>query len=442
MMKNERNIVTKSTLYSGKDDPDKVRNYVIERVKQNTKDIKRFLGYASRPVPEVILKKIGEELERFGPYLELEYEYRLHRAEEENYADLVYTVGSAIEEPIQSYLASSEAMRAMILDKIAIVALDELKALLIEEIHRSCGLKVEREFYPGSTEFPLTMQAEIISGMRRISTIRINEYYQMYPIKTVALRLKLAETPSYIDRCGSCSNPCEGRLSKEEGLYRYFKEKAETFTRRLYEERGFDDELFEDNIRDIEIWAEDFEKKSGVRGIEDRHGAWLEDILELRVIKLGRLQFEYMDGERAARFGPLPLSSDALCINVHIREGEDFGGELCEDSYRKAWDFYRSQGFAFSRLIFVCDSWMINPKLETLLNKDSNILNFQRRYHFLSENLESRQMEERVFGILSEDPSVYPEKTSLQRALKNELKRGRKFGMAKGYFSYGQEDGN
>lgn len=230
--------------------------------------------------------------------------------------------------------------------------------------------------------------------------------------------------------------------SRQEELYRYFNEKAQTITRRMYEDRGLDRELFEDNIRDIEIWAEDFEKKSGVRGIDDRHRTWLEDILELRVIKLGRLQFEYMGEGRATKFGPIPLSSDALYINVHIREGEELHEEDCEDSYRRAWNFYCSQGYTFTHLVFVCDSWLINPKLETLLNEDSNILKFQRRYCFLLEDLENRQMEERVFGILREDPSVYPEKTSLQRALKNELKRGRKFGMAKGYFSYGQEDGN
>ncbi|MDO4793948.1 MAG: hypothetical protein Q3993_07160 [Filifactor alocis] len=234
----------------------------------------------------------------------------------------------------------------------------------------------------------------------------------------------------------------EERSSKEEGLYRYFKKKAETFTRRLYEDKGLGCELFEDNIRDIEIWAEDYEKKSGLRGIEDRHKTWIEDILELRVIKLGRLQFEYMDEDRATRFGPLPISSDTLCINVHIREGEKLSEELCEDSYRRAWNFYLSQGHVFSCLIFVCDSWLVNPKLETLLNEDSNILKFQRKYHFLSENLESRQMEERVFGTLSEDPSTYPERTSLQRALKNQLKSGRKFGMAKGYFLYGQKEGS
>lgn len=435
MRKNEQ-ITMENTSCSRKDDPDKLRDYIIGRVKENTKDIKRFLGYASRPVPKVISKKIDEELERFGPYLELEYEYRLYTEGEENYADLVYTVGDAIEEPIQGYMASSEAMRAMILDKIAIVALDELKSFLIEEIYRTCGLKVERECYPGSAEFPLSMQAEIISEMKTIRTIRINEYFQMYPIKTVALRLKLGEVSSYIDRCGSCTNPCEGKLSKEEGLYRYFKEKAETFTRPLYKDRGLDCELFEDNIRDIEIWAEDYEKKNGSKGIEDRNETWLEDILELRVIKLGRLQFEYMDEERASGFGALPLSDDTLCINVHIREGEDFSEELCETSYRKAWEFYRAQGYTFSQIVFVCDSWLLNPKLADLLDTQSNILKFQSRYRFLSENLESRQMEERVFGTLSEDLDTYPETTSLQRALKKELRSGRRFGMAKGYFLY------
>lgn len=218
--------------------------------------------------------------------------------------------------------------------------------------------------------------------------------------------------------------------------YRYFKEKLQTVTSKKYEKSGLSPDLFEDNALDIEIWAENYRKMYGIKGVSKEHEKWLEDISEMKVIKIGRLQFEQMSEDRVSEFGNLPISVDTLCLNVHIREGEKLEEEDCEESYRRAWEFYRSKGYNFTKILFVCDSWLINPKLNTLLKKDSNILKFQKRYCFLSEDIQSRQMEERVFGYVSERAEEYPEETSLQKTLKKELMDNRRFGMAKGYFLY------
>lgn len=226
--------------------------------------------------------------------------------------------------------------------------------------------------------------------------------------------------------------------SNEEAIarYHYFKKKFQTVTRKRYERDSVSFGLFEDNALDVEIWAENYRKMYGIRGISEEHETWLEDISEMKVIKIGRLQFERMSEDRVSEFGNLPISVDTLCLNVHIREGEKLEEEDCEESYCRAWEFYRSKGYNFSRILFVCDSWLINPKLNTLLKKDSNILKFQKRYCFLSEDIQSRQMEERVFGYVSERAEEYPEETSLQKTLKKELMDNRRFGMVKGYFLY------
>lgn len=71
-----------------------------------------------------------------------------------------------------------------------------------------------------------------------------------------------------------------------------------------------------------------------------------------------------------------------------------------------------------------------------MLGEESNILKFQSRYHFLGEDLKIRQMEERVFGYLSDNVSDYPEETSLQRELKEKLEKNHRFGMSRGCFLY------
>lgn len=100
----------------------------------------------------------------------------------------------------------------------------------------------------------------------------------------------------------------------------------------------------------------------------DDNGDWISDILTLKIIKLGRLQFE-----------------------------------------------------------------LLHPKLCTLLSAPSNILCFQKRYQLLSEDPGNRQMEERVFGLVSDSPDNYPQQTRLQKSLRSSLLQGDNYGTAQGF---------
>lgn len=409
---------------------------ITEKVRKNKETVQRFLGYANRPVPKIIDRKIDEELANFSKHLTIEYDYFLHENDGTVYADLLYTVGDAIEIPIQQYMESSEAIRAMILDKIAIVALDEIKATILAEIFEQHGYVVEKELTPGSPHFPLAMQREIYDAMKNIRSIHINDYLQLHPVKSVALRLQLGTQPLRHNRCEDCQNPCDGRLSQEESDYLYFKQKAVTFTKRRYEEEGLPLSLFEDNIRDLDLWAKDYaDRHQGILGIPKQHFQWIDDILELKIIKLGRLQFEILSPSIVDQYAStIRPNEHTLCLNVHIRAHEPFTPECCEASYRQAAEFFLKRGYSFSRIVFYCDSWLLNPKLNTLLSAPSHILSFQQRYQLLSEDPNNRQMEERVFGYLSESPDSYPQHTRLQTSLRFALSQNERFGTAQGFF--------
>lgn len=227
-------------------------------------------------------------------------------------------------------------------------------------------------------------------------------------------------------------------FEKREAEKRYllFKEKADKVTRENYSKKGLSLELFEDNILDIDVWARHYERLHGCKGIAKEHEPWIEAVLDMKVIKLGRLQFELADQGQISEWVEVENPSDVLVVNVHIREGDSLDEEECERSYKRAEEFYHSQGYEFSKIAFFCDSWLLNPALRSMLEEESHILNFQGRYRFLSEDLKSRQMEERVFGYLSNTVSDYPEETSLQRALKKKLEKDHRFGMSRGYFLY------
>ncbi len=407
---------------------------IVCAVQKNSAKVEQFLGYKNRAIPPVISKKITEELGNFGSLIEPQAHYLLHMDAESPYADILYSVGEKINTRINEYFSSGETMRGLILDKIAVVTLDTIKDELIAEIHQKTGYFVTQEMYPSSPNFTLEKQAEIFHSFDGVNDIQINEYHQLFPIKSVALRLLLSPKMKLYNRCESCQSKCEAALSDEENAYEFFLDKAQKYTKAKYSSLGLTEELFEDNIKDIEVWAKHYFNSTGKRGIDSRHFEWIDSILEAKVIKLGRLQFEVMD------VVPIPLPENTLALNVHIRAEEDFSRKSCIESYQKAFDFYTKMNFEFERIAFFCDSWLLYPDLSKILPSRSNILQFSADYEIISVDQGHSQMEERVFGMVSENLDAYPAQTSLQNNLRQWIADKNSVGKALGYFVCMQEE--
>ena len=103
------------------------RSKVIENVKNNGVTVAKFLGFIKKDPPAIITRKIGEELEKFEDYIDMEYEYKVFEQDGEMYADILYTIGGRLETVIQNYVDNGEGIRAMIMDKIGVVILDSIK---------------------------------------------------------------------------------------------------------------------------------------------------------------------------------------------------------------------------------------------------------------------------------------------------------------------------
>lgn len=184
------------------------REEVVRDVKAKKDTVIKFLGFKDREPRPVMMKKIDQGLLDFEKYINLSYGYRLN--EDEMYADIVYTIGEDFEKEIEKLIESGLAFPAMVLDKVGIVTLDMYRKHIMKEIYEISGLSVKKYVYPGTKTHPVSFQKEIYENVG-IDTVKINEYNQLYPVKSVAIRalLQKGETMNEFSPCDGCEAKCE-----------------------------------------------------------------------------------------------------------------------------------------------------------------------------------------------------------------------------------------
>lgn len=184
------------------------REAVVRDVKAKKDTVIKFLGFKDREPRPVMMKKIDKGLEDFEQYINLSYGYCLN--EDEMYADIVYTIGENFEKEIEKLIESGMAFPAMVLDKVGIVTLDMYRKHIMKEIYEVSGLSVKKYVYPGTKTHPVSFQKEIYENVG-LNTVKINEYNQLYPVKSVAIRalLQKGESLKELSPCEGCEAKCE-----------------------------------------------------------------------------------------------------------------------------------------------------------------------------------------------------------------------------------------
>lgn len=200
--------------------------------------ILKFLGYGKRKSPKIIEKKIDQELEVYDEYLYPEYYMKsvdIDTSKEGNvvfdnevslesmylYKKLkgmkkayvvVYTVGEKIEEVTYKYSEEAEMMRAMIIDKLGVVALDNQRDQLVEQIElKEHPGVIASTSYPSQGDFKVEHQRvlfELFKGEEM--NITINESSQFTPLKTVLLIYGIGDEKDTTTMCEACENKCNG----------------------------------------------------------------------------------------------------------------------------------------------------------------------------------------------------------------------------------------
>lgn len=208
-----------------------IENIIIDR-----NQVLKFLGYADRHLPPIISKKVDEEIERsndlfepsaffkqfkvdmisdgeisFGDIYRMKSYYAANELKNSSNIYLsLYTIGDKIENRIREYSKSSEMIRAMILDKIGVVALDNVKQQIKEKIAEQIApLKISSQLYPSQKDFDIFNQKIIFDTFQEENdTITISKYYQLYPLKTVAVLFGIGKVEDKSNMCDRCDSKC------------------------------------------------------------------------------------------------------------------------------------------------------------------------------------------------------------------------------------------
>lgn len=194
-----------------------------------------------------------------------------------------------------------------------------------------------------------------------------------------------------------------------------------------YDARGVDREISLKTLRDINIWLNNYFNRYGIWGVWTF--GWLLNAYSGDLFHLGRLQFRIeksLDGVPSGEYG----------IETHIQQGTPLKVEDCLASFDMARAFFKKHFPEYSPEYFMCDSWLLNPNLEKVLNPESNIVRFMKLWNKIEfPDDKNAQAVERIFGfdVMPEDVASFEAKTSLQKNAKEFLLSGGDLRMTAGY---------
>lgn len=147
---------------------------------------------------------------------------------------------------------------------------------------------------------------------------------------------------------------------------------------------------------------------------------WYPRQISLNEFRIGALEYELVEGNIRE-------------IYIHIPSDADLRRESVQQSI-KDFDSFRTMYFPdWENVLLSCDSWLLSPALKELLDEGSNILDFQSLFEIESTEYESMWVLGWVFPGYESISDDLPEKTTLQKRMKEYLLSDKKVGSAKGY---------
>ena len=175
-------------------------------------------------------------------------------------------------------------------------------------------------------------------------------------------------------------------------------------------------------------------------GFEDETGAWEATLTEDQD---GWRGFAYRPDSRIDAkpvFLPRGEWEPVLCpgdpvIGLHIPADGRLTPEEVDAALTEIKAFAAAYFPEYRYRAFTCNSWLMDPQLETLLGPDTNIVRFSRRFTRLTRKSDGNAVFYFIFlksGAVP--PETLPENTRLQRALKAHYLAGRRIHESYGFF--------
>ena len=145
----------------------------------------------------------------------------------------------------------------------------------------------------------------------------------------------------------------------------------------------------------------------------------------MNIFRIGALEYQFKEyeGEKV--------------IGLHIPSDADLSGESVDASFRQAELFFGTYYKEYEYSRYTCNSWLMAPALSPLLSGGSNILSFQNRFDIIREDREDKEYIEWLFQVPADtEYTDLPQRTSLQRKVRELLLQGGTVGSAFGIMDY------
>ena len=184
--------------------------------------------------------------------------------------------------------------------------------------------------------------------------------------------------------------------------------------RLAYRALGWPEAALRETLSDVGIWARHHFRNYGCWGLAWIGTTWIARQLRAEVVRLGRLQCE-LEREHAGR----PV------IGLHIPEDGPLDPAACRRSFGRMVEFFARHRPGYAYVGATCESWFLDPQLESVMGPDSNMVRF-RQWGEPYACGEPSDAVFRVFGVkaVAEGVDAVPHATRLQRALAEFLRRG------------------
>ena len=197
---------------------------------------------------------------------------------------------------------------------------------------------------------------------------------------------------------------------------------------------------------EIAVLAHDLELHSdgfalGSRYFENTEGSWVANVEETGDVWSG---YSFQDNGYVSK-EKIILSKNEWkkvleygdpVIRIHIPATGKMTPEMIDKSLEETKKFAARYFPDYKYKAFDCRSWLMDPQLDEILNKDSNIVKFRKRFRSLT----CKSMGQAVFYFIFNKPDMnfnihdLPEDTSLQRALKEHYLKGKAIYELEGFF--------
>lgn len=187
--------------------------------------------------------------------------------------------------------------------------------------------------------------------------------------------------------------------------------RAALITYENYQKLGIDDEIYIETMKFFTRFIGECLERRGKLGFD--RAAWSQRHLNLSIVRIGTLEYEFKDAE------------DKKVVSVHIPSGADLSFDSLKASFVAARKFIKEKMPEFADAPFVCGTWLLFDRLKDFLNPNSKILQFQSCFDIEKQYETGGASLSFIFQKADcSDYNALPEKTSLQRKLKEFLLSG------------------